>query len=137
MTHTSHNCLKYSRNIPVRQNLSKSLCQGGSQRGSKRRRVSSSYEQEDTQDVLVMDECHVSESLVEGVTAMATQTTIEASFSANVNKRKLFTQAEFDEWVVSYVIDSVLPIRHVDTEPFIELMKNVAPGTSQHLFVYN
>lgn len=43
-------------------------------------------------------------------------------------KLKIFTQDEFDNYIVNYVIDSVLPLQHVDCEAFTILMRNVAPG---------
>ena len=58
------------------------------------------------------------------------QLSIEESFAEKPPKAKVktFTQEEFDDFVVNYVIDGVLPLQHVESEAFTTLMNNVAPG---------
>ncbi len=43
-------------------------------------------------------------------------------------KLSFYSQEEFDTFVVDYIVDSVLPLRHVDTEPFKTFMERVAAG---------
>ncbi len=44
-------------------------------------------------------------------------------------KLSFYTQEEFGTFVVDYIVDSVLPLRHVDTEPFKTFIERIAEGT--------
>ena len=57
--------------------------------------------------------------------------TIEESLS---KKAKLLGQKEFNDFVVQYVIDGVLPISHVETVAFNTFMGNLAPGFTLYFF---
>ncbi|KAI9553783.1 putative zinc finger BED domain-containing protein 6-like [Daphnia sinensis] len=58
------------------------------------------------------------------------QATIQESLTLKLRKppKPVLTQEEFDNVVLNYVVDSVLPLRHVETDPFRELMKKVSPN---------
>jgi hypothetical protein len=47
------------------------------------------------------------------------------------------SQEEFDDVVLNYIVDSVLSLRHVETEPFRELMKQVSPSMIPLFFILN
>ncbi|EFX69934.1 hypothetical protein DAPPUDRAFT_257830 [Daphnia pulex] len=42
----------------------------------------------------------------------------------------MYTQKEFDQYVSNYIVDGVLPLNHVETESFKELMQQLAPALS-------
>ncbi len=59
------------------------------------------------------------------------QVSLQEAFSSPKPKKPrlhFFSQEEFDNYVVDYVVDSVMPLRHVDTNPFRTFMLRVAQG---------
>ncbi|KZS20666.1 Uncharacterized protein APZ42_012604 [Daphnia magna] len=57
------------------------------------------------------------------------QATIQKSLTLKLRKpSNPVLQEEFDNLVLNYVVDSVLPLRHVETDPLRELMRNVSPN---------
>jgi hypothetical protein len=43
-------------------------------------------------------------------------------------RKAMYTQKEFDQYGSNYIVDGVLPLNHVETESFKELMQPLAPG---------
>jgi hypothetical protein len=57
------------------------------------------------------------------------QISLKEGFSNTSKVRKtMYTQKEFDQYVSNYIVDGVLPLNHVETESFKELMQQLAPS---------
>ncbi|KAK4023356.1 hypothetical protein OUZ56_008773 [Daphnia magna] len=68
---------------------------------------------------------------VEDAEIQSRQATLEEAFqpkSAKKSKISFYTQEEFDGYVLDYIIEGLLPLKHVDSPAFIKLMRCVSPG---------
>jgi hypothetical protein len=79
-----------------------------------------------------VEACNVSGS--ESCSSSNSQISVKEGFSNIFKVRKaIYTQKEFDHYICNYIVDSVLPISHVQTESFKEFMEQLAPGNYQNI----
>jgi hypothetical protein len=74
---------------------------------------------------------------VEDAEIQSRQATMEEAFKpkpAKKSKISFYTQEEFDGYVLDYIIEGLLPLKHVDSPAFIKLMSFISPGIIKNLF---